>query len=226
MKSIEKLDNPVWYSLSETQKHHALDFGNIKFYNPEYAPFGAFENDTNDIEAISKYSKFIDAFLIVGKKPQLPSDVYLKSELVGLQMILEQNIQLDIKETIVKLNKSHLNEVLRLVHLVYPEYFKNRTFFMGNYYGIFKNQKLVAITGERMQMDDFIEVSAVITHPDHTRKGYSKQLITHTVNSIYSQGKIPFLHVAESNVGPIKLYEILGFKTRRKMSFWNISKAS
>lgn len=226
MKSIEKLDNPVWYSLSETQKHHALDFGNIKFYNPEYAPFGALENDTNDIEAISKYSKFIDAFLIVGKKPQLPSDAYLKSELVGLQMILEQNIQLDIKETIVKLNQSHLNEVLRLVHLVYPEYFKNRTFFMGNYYGIFKNQKLVAITGERMQMDDFIEVSAVITHPDHTRKGYSKQLITHTVNSIFSQGKIPFLHVAESNVGPIKLYEILGFKTRRKMSFWNISRAS
>jgi len=226
MKNHKKLDNPVWNSLSETQKDYDLDFGNIKFYHPDYAPFGALEHDTNDIEAITVYSKLIEDFLIVGKKPQLPLGVYLKSELVGLQMILEQNIQLDINETIVKLNKSHLSEVLKLVHLVYPEYFKNKTFFMGNYYGIFKNQKLVAITGERMQMDDFIEVSAVITHPDHTRKGYSKQLITHTVNSIFSQAKIPFLHVAETNVNPIKLYEALGFKTRRKMSFWNISRCS
>jgi GNAT superfamily N-acetyltransferase len=31
-----------------------------------------------------------------------------------------------------------------------------------------------------MQMGDFIEVSAVITHPDYLGKGYAKQLVAHT----------------------------------------------
>lgn len=94
---------------------------------------------------------------------------------------------------------------------------------MGNYYGIYKNNQLIAVTGERMQMNEYIEVSAVITHPDHCGKGYAKQLVTHTVNSILDQNKTPFLHVAESNIGAIKLYEKLGFKTRKKISVWNIA---
>jgi len=225
MKNHKKLDNPVWNSLSEIQKDYALDFGNIKFYHPDYAPFGALQHETNDVEAIVEYSKLIENFLIVGNKPKLPSSTVLKSELIGLQMILEQDIELDIKETIIKLDASHLEEVIKLVKLVYPEYFKKRTFFMGNYYGIFKNNDLVAITGERMQMDEYIEVSAVVTHPEHTGNGYAKQLIKHTVDHILNQGKTPILHVAESNLGPVQLYKTLGFKIRSKMSFWNISKS-
>ncbi|MEJ2113705.1 MAG: GNAT family N-acetyltransferase [Flavobacteriaceae bacterium] len=225
MKNHKKLDNPVWNSLSEIQKDYALDFGNIKFYHPDYAPFGALQHETNDVEAIVEYSKLIENFLIVGNKPKLPSSTVLKSELIGLQMILEQDIELDIKETIIKLDASHLEEVIKLVKLVYPEYFKKRTFFMGNYYGIYKNNDLVAITGERMQMDEYIEVSAVVTHPEHTGNGYAKQLIKHTVDHISNQGKTPILHVAESNLGPVQLYKTLGFKIRSKMSFWNISKS-
>jgi predicted GNAT family acetyltransferase len=74
-----------------------------------------------------------------------------------------------------------------------------------------------------MQMEDYIEVSAVITHPDHTGKGYAKQLVTHTVNAVFEQNKTPFLHVSESNVGAIKLYKKLGFQTRTKISIWNIA---
>lgn len=112
---------------------------------------------------------------------------------------------------------------MALVKFVYPEYFKEKTASLGRYYGIFKNEKLIAITGERMQMEDFTEVSAVITHPDYAGNGYAKQLIAHTVNNIFKQDKIPFLHVAETNNGPIKLYEKLGFATRRKINFWNMS---
>ncbi len=74
-----------------------------------------------------------------------------------------------------------------------------------------------------MKMNDFVEVSAIVTHPGHIRQGYAKQLIAHTVNNIFAQSKTPYLHVAEINVGAIKLYEKLGFMTRRKMSFWNIT---
>jgi len=73
-----------------------------------------------------------------------------------------------------------------------------------------------------MKMNDFTEVSAIVTHPDHSGRGFARQLTAHTVNRILDQNKIPFLHVAESNTHAIKLYEMLGFKTRRKISFWNI----
>jgi len=224
MEHISKLDNPVWYSLSETHQNHVINFGNIKFYKPDYAPFGAIKFDENIAKALAEYSKLIKTFLIVGSKPKLPENVTIVNRLSGLQMVTFNKIDLPTTEKIIKLNSSHLKEVLGLVKLVYPEYFKEKTFYMGNYYGIFKNNQLAAITGERMQTNDFIEVSAVITHPNHTRQGYAKQLIAHTVNTIISQGKIPFLHVAESNTGPIKLYESLGFTIRREMSFWVLTR--
>ena len=71
-------------------------------------------------------------------------------------------------------------------------------------------------------MNDFTEVSAIVTHPEHTGKGYARQLITYVVNKILDQEKTPYLHVAETNTGAISLYRKLGFETRRKISFWNL----
>jgi len=92
---------------------------------------------------------------------------------------------------------------------------------MGKYYGIYKDNQLVAVTGERMKMSSYTEVSAVVTHPEHIRKGYAKQLVNFACSKIFKEGKIPYLHVAGTNISAIKLYEKLGFRTRRNISFWN-----
>ncbi len=136
-------------------------------------------------------------------------------------MILDTPIDIQIKEEIIVLQENHENDLFALVNLVQPFYFKKKTSYLGSYYGIFKNGELIAVTGERMKMNEYTEVSAIVTHLDHTCKGYAKQLITHTVNKICREDKIPYLHFAETNVGAISLYEKLGFKTRRKISFWN-----
>lgn len=218
-----KLDNPVWYSISETHKDFGINFGTIKFYHPDYCPFGGFMAFDNIEQSISEYAKLANTFFIIGQKPTVPDSLQLKNELICLQMIIHYKIEAKIEDQIVKLEEGHLDDLLGLVKIVYPEYFKKKTASLGNYYGIYKNNQLVAVTGERMQMDDYIEVSAVITHPDHTGKGYAKQLVTHTVNAIFEQNKTPFLHVSESNIGAIKLYEKLGFQTRTKISIWNIA---
>jgi len=218
-----KLDNPVWYSISETHKNFGIDFGTIKFYHPDYCPFGGFMTFDNIEQSISEYAKLANTFFIIGQKPTLSDNLQLKNELICLQMIIHYKIEVKIEDQIVKLEEEHLDDLLGLVKIVYPEYFKKKTASLGNYYGIYKNNQLVAVTGERMQMEDYIEVSAVITHPDHTGKGYAKQLVTHTVNAIFEQNKTPFLHVSESNIGAIKLYEKLGFQTRTKISIWNIA---
>lgn len=217
-----KLDNPVWYSVSETHKNFGIDFGTIKFYHPDYCPFGGFIALDNMEQFISEYAKLASNFFIIGQKPNVPHSLKLNNELICLQMIIHNKIEGEIEDQIVKLEEEHLEDLLGLVKIVYPEYFKKKTSSLGNYYGIYKNNQLVAVTGERMQMDEFTEVSAVITHPEHTGKGYAKQLVTHTANAIFAKNKTPFLHVAESNVGAIKLYEKLGFETRAKISVWNI----
>lgn len=139
-------------------------------------------------------------------------------------MIIYDRINYAIQDEIVQLEEQHLENLLGLVKIVYPEYFKKKTVAMGRYYGIYKNNQLVAVAGERLKMNGFTEVSAVITHPEYTGKGYAKQLITHAVNAIFDKKTIPFLHVSEANFGAIKLYEKLGFQVRRKISIWNIIK--
>lgn len=224
-QEFSKLDNPVWHSLLESHKKYAKSYDDTLFYDPEYCPFGAALETKNSSNAIDEYAKNSTNFFIVGQKPEIPATLKIHNELVCLQMIIRKPIDIPITDTIMKLEENHREDLLGLVKIVYPEYFKSKTATLGNYYGIYKDNQLVAVTGERMQMNDFTEVSAVITHPDYLSKGYAKQLVAHAANIILNQNKTAFLHVYEKNFGTIKLYEKLGFTTRRRISFWNITKS-
>ena len=60
----KKLDNPVWFSLSETHQSFAIDYGSIKFYHSDYCPFGGFEKDNAIAKSIDEYSMLVDSFFI------------------------------------------------------------------------------------------------------------------------------------------------------------------
>ena len=49
IKNIHKLDNPVWYSLSEAHNDISINYHNVKFYDPAYCPFGGFIEINNVI---------------------------------------------------------------------------------------------------------------------------------------------------------------------------------
>ena len=222
-----KLDNPVWYALDEVHKNHSIAYDGIKFYQPEYCPFGAFTNIDGAAKGIEEYSKSVENFYIVGEKPLFGNTVTLNKGLVCNQMWLKKAIDTGISEQIIPLiSKEQKTQLFDLVNLVQPGYFKHKTADLGRYFGIYKNEKLIAAAGERMQMNEFTEISAVVTHPEHTRKGYAKQLTNHTTKLILKENKTPYLHVLESNIGAIKLYEKLGFRTRRKMVFWSFQRKS
>jgi len=216
------LDNPVWHSLSETHHDFALKYNNIRFYHPQYCPFGAIEKGKEHSASLEEYSKLIDNFFIVGEKPVITNRLHLKKQLICLQMISPVKIESTKNENIIHLNAAHSDELFKLVNEIQPGYFMKKTFLLGDYFGIFKNGQLVAVTGERMKMKNYTEVSAIVTHPNYRGKGYAKHLIAHTVNKIINQDKQAFLHVAETNISAINLYESLGFITRRKISFWNV----
>jgi predicted GNAT family acetyltransferase len=138
-------------------------------------------------------------------------------------MVIEHPIDLQIAETIVPLNGRYEDELFAFMQRFYPSFFKHKTILLGEYFGIFKENELVAVTGERMQMEGYTEVSAVVTHTDHFGKGYAKQLVTHTTNNIFRKNKIPFLHTNADSVKNIGLYEKLGFKVRREISLWRFA---
>jgi len=220
----EPLDNPVWNALITEHQAHCLDLDGFKFYHPAYCPFGAMVDRNINADALQAYASLTKDFFIVGNRPATtPPSLQLKNELVCNQMMLTEPIQFEPREEILPLNGTYQKELITLVNLVQPGYFKDKTPDLGNYYGIFKDNQLVAVTGERMKMSNATEISAVVTHPSHAGKGYAKQLVAFAANRIFEEGKLPFLHVAEKNVGAIGLYEKLGFVTRRKISFWNYS---
>ncbi len=217
-----KLDNPVYYSLTETHQSFALELDGIQFYHPDFCPFGGCIPPLSTEKGVAHYARLTDNFFIVGERPSHTPKVELANELICNQMVLSHPIALPPEHEIITLGDADKDALLALVNLVQPGYFKTRTPEMGNYYGIFKEGTLVAVTGERMKMEQYTEISAVVTHPEHTGKGYASQLVAHTADRIFQENKTPYLHVASSNTRAIRVYEKLGFTTRRTISFWNL----
>jgi len=223
MADLEKqLENPVWYSLKETHKRFVVEFDGVKFYDQEVCTFGSFFDETKTAMASNLYIKDTDSFFFVSEKqtPEIDdSKVELEKKIEGCQMVLNELPEVLITEDIVLLEDEYLDEIYNLIWLVMPGYYRKRTFELGNYYGIFKDGKLVSITGQRMQTNLFIEVSAVVTHPNYTRQGLAKQLIAHTTKQILKENKTPILHTNKGNLA-IPLYRNLGFELTRDMNWW------
>ena len=219
---INDIINPVWDSLCETHKHFSIDYEDVKFYNPEICPFGAFTDASKTAKALNEYAKLTDSFFLVSenKTPTFDeSKVTLIKKMEGVQMVLENSVDIDFTEEIVPLTENQIDEIYNLIWLVMPGYYKKRSFEMGNYFGIFKNNKLVSIAGQRMMSNNWVEVSGVVTHPDFTRRGFAKQLSQYVTLQIIKDNKHPMLHTTKGN-SAIKMYESLGYKFTREMNWW------
>src|SRR5215467_1982808 len=116
----EKLDNPVWYSLSETHKKFAIVYEHLKFYTPDHCRFGAFDVGGDMLAEIDEYIKLTDNFFIVGKKPSFSNKIILKNELVCFQMVIDNKIDVNSNATIIRLNDEFNDQLFDLVNLVQP----------------------------------------------------------------------------------------------------------
>ena len=215
-----KLDNPIWYALEETHKQYAVEFDGCKFYKPEFSVFGGKGPIGATRSASDQYSMLTSHFYMVGEQPTTGVKTQIKKQLTANQMLLSSPFDLPITEPIVTLDSvKQKKELYDLVNFVQPGFIREKTVQMGSYFGIYSGKKLTAASGERIKMNSYTEVSAVVTLPDFRKKGYAKQLLKKTTDKIFSENKIPILHVDENNLNAIKLYEQLGFVTRRKMGF-------
>jgi len=95
---------------------------------------------------------------------------------------------------------------------------------MGSYFGVRVDGKLVAMGGERMMIDEFVELSAVCTHPAHRGNGYGTSIIGQLAGNHRRDGIVSWLHVSCTNRNAIQLYLRLGFEVVRKIGVSLVSR--
>ena len=210
------LDNPVYAALCGPHARFAQVRGRARRYPADVAPFLALPSspsaqDWQDAAELLTPGTF--AAMRYGGA-ELPDAWRAVDAFDLVQMIGEGVIGVDCPEAI-PLGAADVPEMLELVAQTAPGPFLTRTIELGDYLGIRGDGALVAMAGERFQLDGWTEISAVCTKPDHRGRGLASQLVGALTAGIQLRSERAFLHVLSTNTGAIRLYEELGFRVRQ-----------
>lgn len=219
------LDNPAWSALTTLQAPFAEGGDNAKRYRKGVLPFAALKPGAPAAH-LDPLMDTGESFYLIGELPKLPANWVLELELPCAQLLGPEHIGDLVTEEIVYLREQDKLEMFELINRVQPGYYLPDTRQLGTYFGIRVDGKLVAMAGERMRMTGLSEISAVCTLPEFTGRGYAQQLMTRVIREIHNAAISPFLHVSKANSRALRLYEHLGFRYRRDISFYRVKKIS
>jgi ribosomal protein S18 acetylase RimI-like enzyme len=221
------LDNPAWNALISGNKHLSNGNQQVKYFDKEVSPFVALkENSTDNFRILYELIPHNGPVLFITTvEMEIPGPWKVLHVIKGFQMVYEgPELSACTNPELVPLTGEHVHQMLAITKLTNPGPFAEKTIDFGHYYGIFEGTQLVAMAGQRLHIFEYAEISAVCTHPDHTGKGYARQLLLHQLHRIKAASNIPFLHVRYDNERAIKVYESLGFVTRKEIYFYVLQK--
>ncbi|MFB9124769.1 GNAT family N-acetyltransferase [Paraburkholderia dipogonis] len=218
--SIEaELDRPIWAALTTKQAHLGYGDALARRYHPDVAPFAALA-----LETPAAYQALLQLLLPREQAAVLRSDGPVDA-IDGLQIthagVIHQMIARHGKaesaagHDVIRLGDADAKDMLDLAQKTKPGPFGKRTGEMGNYIGIRDQGRLIAMAGERMRVDGYVEISAVCVDEDYRGRGLAGRLIKVLRREIEQREDTPFLHVFSNNTSAIGLYERLGFELRR-----------
>jgi GNAT superfamily N-acetyltransferase len=214
-RMLASLDNPIWFALTTEHRILARSHGLARRYPPDVSPLAALLRPTN--EAFADLRELVSpgehVALFTASPVDVPGDWQVDRSRWIDQMICEASL-VPPPVAPLPLGTTDVPEMLELTAATEPGPFSPRTIQMGSYFGIRAGDgRLVAMAGERLQSTEFVEISAVCTHPEFRGRGYARDLTTFLAAQILAAGKIPFLHVKSEN-GARVVYEKLGFRLR------------
>jgi predicted GNAT family acetyltransferase len=212
------LDTPIWSALATRHGHLGQGGSLARRYHPDVAPFAAVASDTELAwQAFHGLLQPGEQARMLTPNPIEPTQG-LQAEQVGVlhQMVATTRAP-DSTHDAAVLRLTHLDaqDMLDLATQTKPGPFAKRTHETGNYIGIRERGQLIAMAGERMHVDGYVEISAVCVHDEHRGKGLAGRLMNILRRDIEARGETPFLHVLSSNHAAIGLYERLGFELRQ-----------
>jgi ribosomal protein S18 acetylase RimI-like enzyme len=214
------LENVIWQALTTRQAHFSEACGEARRFMREVTLLSAFREPCNQgYESLAELvglSGTAAVFLDEPYQERIGWKVIATAPL--LQMVSEDGggpTHTSLPHEIIALGPQDSADMIELTSLTKPGPFGKRTHELGNYVGIRKNGKLVAMSGERLKVSGYTEVSAVCTHPGHTGKGYAATLMLEVMRRIRERGETPFLHVRGDNTRAIDLYARLGYRIQK-----------
>lgn len=217
------LDNPIWNSLRTEHDSLAQIQGAARRYPPAIGPLAGTPDQSEQsyeaLQVLAGPGGLLGLFL--PDPPALPRAWSLFRGSLLTQMICRtpqfaESNRLAAGVNLRKLGASNVPAMVQLATLTEPGPFRDRTIELGNFYGIFEGERLLAMAGQRMRVPGYVEVSAVCTHPDARGRGYAAILMSEVMRDILSEGATPFLHAFADNPA-VGLYRKLGFTQRRTL---------
>lgn len=212
------LDNIFWHTLTGAHAQYATGSGEARRYSFGFSPIIAFADvDRPDLGALAPYCRADEHFYCDGWSGAVPVGWKLDAESTMFKMMWEAPMpETDEAPDAIHIGPEHLPQVLDLAALTRPGPFGPRTIELGEYFGCFEGDRLVAMAGERTFAGDFREISGVCAHPDVQGRGLARRLMRKLIYRQMQRGETPFLHVMRDNVGAHQLYQRMGFVDYRE----------
>jgi ribosomal protein S18 acetylase RimI-like enzyme len=208
------LDNIMWNCMSGPHAHFAVGAGDVRRYAPGFSPIiGSRDPRRPDFATLEQFCEPGESFYVDIWSGNPPSGWTVTREARMYKMLWDAPApEGDTAPDAIPLRPEHASQAVELAKLTNPGPFGIRTPELGEYFGYFEGDRLVAMAGERMCAGELHEISGICTHPDFQGRGLARKLTLKLVHRQLRRGKTPFLHVMSHNAPARALYARMGFR--------------
>jgi ribosomal protein S18 acetylase RimI-like enzyme len=215
--------NPVWHALQGPHRHLAIGDGDACRYPADVSPFAAVGAPTEPAFEALRELLVPDESVWIVDPGQIGRGLAVVERLDCVQMVwAAESPPSSESPHVVPLSAADAQAMVALTDVAFPGFFRAATYRMGSYCGIRVDGELVAMGGERLQLDGYPELSGICTHPAHRGRGLATDVIRHLVRAQRRDGLRPWLHVGAQNTRAIALYEWLGFARVRTITLGRV----
>jgi GNAT superfamily N-acetyltransferase len=207
------LDHIFWNTLTGPHAQYASGAGGARRYARGFSPILGFADPQQpDFASLAPFCEAGEHFYCDSWTGSAPDGWRIEAESTMFRMLWDAPApDSDAAPDAIALRPQHAAQALDLALLCKPGPFGPRTIELGDYFGYFDGERLVAMAGERMHVEGLREISGVCTHPDYQGRGYARKLMLKLVQRQLARGELPFLHVMRTNEGAHQLYLRMGF---------------
>jgi ribosomal protein S18 acetylase RimI-like enzyme len=215
---MQLLDNVLWHALTGAQACYAAGANGARRYARGFSPLAGFANTEHpDLKSLAPFFDPEEHFYCDGWGGRAPRGWRVLHETTMYKMVWDAPVpDRDEATDAVPLGAADAQQALDLALLTKPGPFGPRTIELGDYFGYYENEQLVAMAGERMAAGTLREISGVCTHPDFRARGFARRLMLKLVRRQMGRGETPFLHVMRDNANALGLYRDMGFRVYRE----------
>ena len=212
------LDNITWHTLVGPHARFAAGEAGARRYATGFSPILGFADPREpDFPALSRHCASGEHFYCEGWSGAAPDGWRIDVESTMFKMVWEAPPpDEDPAPEAVALGVSHAAQALELATLTRPGPFGVRTIELGDYFGCFEGDRLIAMAGERMAAASLREISGVCTEPAQQGRGLARRLMLKLIRRQRMRGETPFLHVMRDNARAHELYLRMGFRDYRE----------